>query len=322
MRTLYPTIEPYAVHRIAVDGCNKLYLEESGNPVGLPVLFLHGGPGSGCSVEHRRFFDPERYRIILFDQRGSGRSFPLGGAEWNTASDLVGDMETIRRYLKLDRWLLFGGSWGATLALLYCESHPDRVLGMVLRGVFLAREKDLKWFFNDLRHLFPQQWEKFAQSVTEPEQSDLITAYYRRIYGSNEARSLNAAQAWSDWGSHVVHWNLIGEQSMQTEEGKDQTLLLAKARVETHYAQHRYFISDNQILERISLLPVMPVSIVHGSYDLTCTMEAAWLLHRAIPDSDLIVVPEAGHLAHEPAMVSALVTETDRMGDRFGHLIE
>ncbi len=312
MKELYPASEPYAVHRIAVTYPHELYVEECGNPDGLPVVFLHGGPGSGCSADHRRYFDPEFYRIILFDQRGSGRSLPVGETEKNRTLDLVNDMEVIRRYLEVERWMLFGGSWGATLALIYGQTHPDRLLGMVLRGVFLARERDLEWFFSGLRCLFPQEWEKFSQGLPFAEPADLIAAYYHRIHCDDRELSLNSARAWSEWGSRVVSWNLAG-QPARSDSGSDQMRLLAKARVETHYAQHRYFIGNNQILERVTSLPQIPVSVVHGRFDLTCTMESAWLLHQAVPDFNLIVVPGAGHLMNEPAMVSALVQEIDRM---------
>lgn len=312
MKELYPISEPHAVHRIEVAQPHELYVEECGNPNGTPVIFLHGGPGSGCSAYHRRFFDPEFYRIILFDQRGSGRSLPLGETNKNSTSDLVRDMEVIRRYLEVEKWMLFGGSWGAALALIYGQTHPGRLLGMVLRGLFLARERDLEWFFSGLGRLFPQEWERLLLGIPDGEQADLVAAYHRRIHGDDRELSLKSARAWSAWGSCVVSWNLP-KGPERSDEAEDQVRLLAKARIETHYAQHRYFIKDNQILERIGSLPKVPVSIVHGRFDLTCTMESAWLLHQALPDSNLVVVPEAGHLMNEPAMVSALVQESDRM---------
>jgi len=311
LRSLYPVLDPYAVHRVTVAPGHALYVEECGSAEGIPVAFFHGGPGSGCAASHRRFFDPHVYRIILFDQRGSGRSSPLGETLANRTLDLVSDMEVIRRQLGVDKWLLFGGSWGAALALLYAQSHPGRLLGMVLRGVFLARSVDLHWFFHDLRRLFPQQWHNFADGVAGGGLSDLITAYHSRIHGDDETLALDSARAWSAWGSHVVTWNLAAGR--EDPKQYDPRLLLAKARLETHYARHRYFIEDNQILRQAGLLPKVPIAIVHGRFDLTCTMESAWLLHRALPGSRLIPVPEAGHLASGPAMVSALIAETDRL---------
>ena len=311
---LYPACEPYAVHRIVVASPHELYVEECGNPRGIPVVFLHGGPGSGCASYHRRFFDPDFYRIILFDQRGSGRSLPPGETAENRTADLVGDMEVIRRHLAVERWLLFGGSWGATLALIYAQNHPDTLLGMVLRGVFLARERDLEWFFHGLQLLFPQEWEQFSQDMEDADgqAADLIAAYYHRIHGDNRELSLRAARGWSDWSSCVVGWNLSNEAE-RTDGGQDQALLLKKTRIETHYARHHYFIRDNEILERVGSLPEVPVTILHGRLDLTCTMESAWLLHRAISGSRLVVVQDAGHLMIDPPMLSALVQETQRM---------
>jgi proline iminopeptidase len=313
----YPPSEPYAVHRIHVDEPHEIYVEECGNPKGVPVVFLHGGPGSGCSPEHRRFFDPAYYRVILFDQRGCGRSLPAGETERNRTSDLISDMEAIRSHLGIAQWLLFGGSWGATLALIYALHHPSRLLGMVLRGTFLAREADLAWFFQDLRHLLPQAWERFTQGFPVSDLSALLCEYHARVHGADKAMSLRAAQDWSEWGVRVLSW--LREETPATErdhehehEHEESAQLLAKVRIETHYACHRYFIAENEMLQRIDTLPALPVSIVHGRWDLACTLEAAWLLHRAIPGSRLVVV-QAGHLMSEPAMADALVEEMDRM---------
>ena len=317
MGSLYPCIEPYAVHDLRVDEPHRLYVEECGNPQGVPVIFLHGGPGSGCNTEHRRYFDPDFYRIILFDQRGSGRSRPLGVRLWNRTPDLVADMESIRRHLEINRWLLFGGSWGATLALEYASQHSDRVMGMILRGTFLARESDLTWFFIGLKRLFPQAWERFSGPV--PDAGDLnrlIDGYHGLLHGDDPLSALDAARSWSDWGNQIVNWHR--GQSTQKVEREAETqaqreLLLAKARIETHYAQHRYFIEENAILAGIHRLPPLPVTIVHGRFDLVCTIDAAWSLHRAISGSRLVEVADAGHLIDEPSMAAALVEETDRM---------
>lgn len=317
MRSLYPVSEPYAVHHICVETPHELYVEECGNPQGIPVVFLHGGPGSGCSAEYRRYFDPDFYRIILFDQRGSGRSRPLGETAQNRTLDLIADMEVIRHHLAIAQWMLFGGSWGATLMLLYTLSHPGRVLGMVLRGTFLARVSDLDWFFVGLKRLFPQAWEGLSKEIPDCSEAwDLIGWYYDALRSEDPAISLNAALTWSSWGSRIVSWHKSGfgnnrEETPMTEVQRER--MLAKVRIETHYAYHRYFIGENEILSRIGSLPGIPVTFVHGRYDLTCTMESAWLLHKAIPDSRLVQVPDAGHLIDEPAMISALIEETDRM---------
>ncbi|WP_316369489.1 prolyl aminopeptidase [Candidatus Thiodiazotropha sp. CDECU1] len=317
MRSLYPSIEPYAVHHIDVENPHVIYVEECGNPSGIPVVCLHGGPGSGCSVEHRRFFDSGFYRIILFDQRGSGRSQPLGETAGNRTLDLISDMEVIRHRLDIPQWMLFGGSWGATLSLLYAQSHPESVLGMILRGTFLARASDLDWFFVGLKRLFPQAWERLSKEIPDCEHArDIIDWYYSALQGEDPAISLGAACNWSGWGTLMVNWHKSGsgnhlEEKPATDAQRER--LLAKVGIETHYAHHRYFIEDNEILSRIGSLPAMPVTLVHGRYDLTCTMESAWLLHKAIPDSRLVQVPDAGHLIDEPAMISALVGETDRM---------
>ncbi len=326
MKSLYPELDPYAIHHLNVDDLHELHVEECGNPNGIPALFLHGGPGSGCSDEHRRYFDPTYYRIILFDQRGSGKSLPLGETELNTSQHLVSDMETIRRHLGIEQWMLFAGSWGATLALLYAQTHPDRLLGMILRGSFLARTEDMEWFFVGLKRLFPQPRERFSNDVAEPENLEtVIKWYYTAVHGDDHDLSLHAARAWSAWGSYVVNWHRArsGEKldrekqsETETETETERERLLAKVRIETHYAYHRYFIVQNQILSNIATLPDIPVSIVHGRFDLTCTMEAAWLLHRAIPNSRFIQVEEAGHLIGEPAMTAALIEETDRMRER------
>ncbi|MES9970929.1 MAG: prolyl aminopeptidase [Candidatus Thiodiazotropha sp.] len=317
MRSLYPSIEPYAIHHIRVEKPHEIYVEECGNPEGIAVVFLHGGPGSGCSAEHRRYFDPAFYRIILVDQRGSGRSKPLGETGGNTTQDLIADMELIRRHLEIPQWMLFGGSWGATLALLYALTYPNRTRGMVLRGSFLARQADLDWFFLGIRRLLPKAWERLSHGIPDREGLDsLIDWYHAALHGDDLSHSLDAARRWSEWGSQAVNWNK-GESRDKSDQGAETATqreqMLAKVRIETHYAHNRYFIRENEILEGLESLPPMPASIVHGRYDLTCTMESAWLLHRAIPGSRLVEVADAGHLIDDPAMISVLVEETDRM---------
>ena len=316
LKVLYPPIEPYATRRLGVSASHELYVEECGNPAGVPVLFLHGGPGSGCNADHRRFFDPSFYRVVLLDQRGSGRSTPSGRVEGNDTRELIGDIEAVRRALDIDRWVLFGGSWGAALALLYAQAHAGAVRAMVLRGIFLARQRDLEWFFgpDGVARVFPEAWHEFAGLVPPHERADVVAACYRRIHGPDKRLALAAARAWSAWTDRVATWTLpAAGAGKELPEQVDR--LLAKARIETHFARHGYFIGSNEILERAGRLTDVPVAIVHGRRDLTCTMEAAWLLHRAVQGSTLSVVPEAGHLASEPAMIDALVAATDRLRD-------
>jgi proline iminopeptidase len=313
MSTLYPPLEAFDSHRIQVDDLHELYVEESGNPQGMPVVFLHGGPGSGCSEDHRRLFDPNLFRVILFDQRGSGKSLPLGETSRNTTEHLVADMEIIRRHLGIQRWMIFAGSWGATLALIYAISHSERVMGLVLRGVFLAREADLNWFFIQLKRMFPQAWDKFTQEIEGCDKMDDLFNRYREQLSQND---LAAARRWSEWGSCVVNWHRLQNNTETTKKKKravNEDRLLAKTKIETHYACNRYFIAENHILNNAESLTGIPVSIVHGRFDITCTMDAAWRLHQAIPDSRFIEVADAGHLLEEPAMTSALIEECERM---------
>jgi proline iminopeptidase len=318
MRSLYSACEPYAVHTLSVDNLHHIYVEECGNSQGIPVIFVHGGPGSGCQPDHRRLFDPNSYRIILFDQRGCGRSRPLGEVTLNRTQDLISDIEMIRVHLNVRKLLLFGGSWGATLSLAYAITHPDKVLGLILRGAFLARESDLQWFFYELKRLFPQAWSLLTHDIDHCSSStDLIDFYYSRIHGGEASLSLPAAERWSEWGRHVVQWHMGRNREQRSDNSSNGKVaydrLLAKVKIETHYAKHRYFIAENELLDRIELSPSVPVSIVHGLFDLTCSMESAWLLHKTMPGSRLIQLQDAGHLIDEPAMISALLNETDRM---------
>ena len=309
MKTLYPEIPPYNQFYLDTVGPHRVYVEEAGNANGLPVVFLHGGPGSGCSENHRRYFDPERYRVILFDQRGSHRSSPPGETEDNTTPLLLADMESIRERLKIDRWLVFGGSWGATLALLYAQRNPERVLGLVVRGTFLARNADLDWFMgNGARCIFPDEWQAFIDVLDPDERGDPLTACYAAVRGSDAARRESIARAWSRWAGTLATY-LLPEGAA----GEVETLatIIAKVRIETHYAHHRYFIGENEILGNAGRLPQVPVTIIHGRRDLTCTLEASWSLHRAVPGSELVIVREGGHLASEPPMTHELVRATD-----------
>lgn len=311
MKELYPEIPCYKSHILRIGDIHKVYFEESGNPNGIPVVFLHGGPGSGCKENHRRYFNPHKYRIIIFDQRGCNRSSPQGCVNENTTLELLQDMEQIRTSLGIDKWVLFGGSWGATLSLLYAEAFPEQVSGLVLRGTFLARQRDLDWFAKDgANRIFPDYWEKFLKVVPVDKRHDLVNAYYEIIHNTkNDNEKLSYARAWSDWAGKVVTYTL--PEAETGEENIDK--LLNQVSIETHYAFNRYFIAENQILDNISKIPDVPVKIIHGRRDLTCTLEASWLLYEALPDAGINIISDAGHLAGEPAMIDALVTATDEM---------
>src|SRR5690554_3905754 len=245
MLNLYPDIDPYARHRLAVDEPHELYLEESGNPDGIPVLVVHGGPGGGCEDYHRRFFDAERFRIILMDQRGAGRSTPLAELEGNSTDTLVQDMETIRQFLGIDKWVLFGGSWGSTLSLVYAETYPERVLGLILRGIFLCRQRDLNWFYHEggASAVFPDYWQDFVAPIPDAERDDLIAAYYERLTGDNELATMAAAKAWSLWEGRCA--TLRPNQDV-VDSFSNPYKALALARIESHYFVNRAFLEDNQ----------------------------------------------------------------------------
>ena len=313
MRELYPEIAARGSYHLKVDQVHTVYVEEAGNPRGLPVIFLHGGPGSGCNGNHRRYFNPKKYRVVLFDQRGCHRSKPAGETTNNSTPELLQDIERIREHLGIDKWLVFGGSWGATLGLLYAQSYPSRVLAMILRGTFLARQKDLDWFGRQgASMIFPDYWRDFAEIIPAPERDDLVSAYHLRVHGADRKTREAAALAWSKWAGRIVTYLLPGVE--YTPGDVDKTV--HEVLIETHYAKHRYFIAENQLLDNAVELPSVPIRIIHGRRDMTCTLDASWSLHRALPDSELVVVNEGGHLAGEPVMVDALVTATDEMVKR------
>ncbi|MCI0399811.1 MAG: prolyl aminopeptidase [Gammaproteobacteria bacterium] len=310
MRALYPAIEPYRVHHLSVDPPHVIYVEECGTRDGIPVLFLHGGPGSSCKPYHRQFFDPARYRAILFDQRASGGSTPHGELAGNTTQALIGDIERIRDALGIEKWLLFGGSWGATLAVLYAEMHPDRALGLVLRGTFLARAQDLDWIVKSgANRIFPDAWEEFIGFIPKAERDDLVEAYYRRLLSDDEPLQLAAAKAWSAWATRVVTYTLPQPENPSESAGKNK--VVDEARIECHYAAHQYFLEPNQLLREADKIPPVRTVLIHGRRDLTCTLESSWLLHKRLPNSKLVILPDAGHLAAEPSMIDVLVAATD-----------
>jgi len=317
MRTLYPEITPYATEHLPVDALHSLHVEQCGNPDGLPVVFLHGGPGAGLSDYHRRFFDPKRYRIVLFDQRGAGRSTPFAELTDNTTWHAVADIEAIREHLGIERWVVFGGSWGSTLALAYAQAHPARVLGLVLRGIFLGRDEELRWF-NEVdggaRYVFPERWARFVEHIPEAERDSMLEAYWRRLTSTDEATRLAAARAWSAWegGSTTLVHDPDGAGDFD-----DPHRAVSLALMEAHYFRHRIFLEPDQLLLGVERIRHIPAAIVHGRYDIICPMKSAWDLSRAWPEAELHVVL-AGHSAADPAIVDALVSATDALADRFG----
>lgn len=308
MHTLYPELHPYVQHSLATEPPHLLHIEECGNPGGIPVLFVHGGPGAGCEDYHRRFFDPESYRIILFDQRGCGRSTPHAALEGNTTQALVEDIERIREHLGIDRWLLFGGSWGSTLSLVYAETHPERVLGLILRGIFMCRPHEIEWFYQQgASRLFPEYWQEYLSPIPQAERGDLVQAFYRRLTGDNEMQRMAAAKAWSLWEGKTS--TLRPSEAVVEHFGNPYTAL-SLARIECHYFVNDSFLAPDQILRNAGRLKGIPGVIVHGRYDVVCPLENAWQLHQAWPEAQLRIIPDAGHSASEPGTVDALIQAT------------
>jgi len=311
MRTLYPEIKPNSSTMLEVDAPHEIYVEECGNPQGLPVLFVHGGPGAGCESYHRRFFDPNIYRIVLFDQRGAGRSRPHAHLEDNTTAALVADMERIRESLGIDSWVLFGGSWGSTLSLVYAETHSERVLALVLRGIFLCRDEEIDWFYRQgANRVFPDYWEDFLAPLSDSERADPVGAHYRRLVGNDELARMSSAKAWSIWEGRAS--SLRPKQSV-VDFFSDPHTALALARIECHYFVNHCFLEPNQILRDAQRLQGIPGTIVHGRYDMVCPLENAWALSQAWPQAQLRIVADAGHSATEPATVDALIQATDAL---------
>jgi proline iminopeptidase len=309
MKTLYPEINPNHIFYLKTGSPHSVYVEESGNPEGIPVIFLHGGPCSGTKPDHRRFFDPERYRIILFDQRGCGQSKPFGEIERNTTQDLIDDMERIREHLSISRWLVFGGSWGAALGLLYAQQHPGRVLGMILRGVFLARQTDMDWFLkNGAGRIYPEQWQRLYESIPSRDRVNLLQGLCHAISGEDEIARRRVAREWSAWGGQVA----LGNAFQVDENSHVGEQMVKQAEMELHYAEHSYFIEENQILDHCNKLQGIPTMIIHGRNDLVCPIEAAFSLHHALPEAEMIVLPNAGHIAQSDDMIDALVAATDK----------
>ncbi|WP_462379869.1 prolyl aminopeptidase [Pseudomonas sp. Marseille-QA0892] len=312
MLTVFPEIKPYARHELAVDDPHVLYVDESGTRVGLPVLFVHGGPGGGCDSMSRRFFDPALYRIVTFDQRGCGRSLPHASLEKNTTWDLVADMERIREHLGIDKWVLFGGSWGSTLSLAYAQRHPDRVHALILRGIFLCRPQDFHWFYQDgASRLFPDYWQDYLAPIPQEERGDLMRAFYKRLTGSDQIAQMHAAKAWSCWEGRTLTLRPSPEVVERFHERA-----LAIARIECHYFVNDAFLEPDQLIRDMPKIAHLPGIIVHGRYDVVTPMDNAWALHQAWPGSELQIIREAGHAASEPCITDALVRATNEMAHR------
>ena len=306
---LYPETEPYEAGMLALDGLHHMYWEASGNPNGRPVVFLHGGPGAGASPAHRRFFDPKHYRIIIFDQRGAGRSTPLGAVTDNTTPHLIADMETLRKHLNIGRWLVFGGSWGSTLAIAYAEAHPQCCSGLILRGIFLCRRSEIDWFLYDLRNLFPEAWQAFANYIPAGERGDLLKAYYKRLIDPDPAVHMPAARAWGRYEGSCS--TLMPSPETVAYFGGD-VVALGLARIEAHYFTHDIFLPLNSLLANVGRLRNVPGVIVQGRYDAVCPIISADDLHRAWPEAEYNIVPDAGHAAWEPGICKQLVAACEK----------
>lgn len=314
MRTLYPPITPYREHMLSVDALHTLHIEECGTPEGIPVVYLHGGPGAGISPTHRRFFDPKRYRIVLIDQRGSGRSTPFGELRDNTTQDLVADIEKVREHLGIERWLVYGGSWGSTLSLAYAQAHPDRATGLIVRGVFLGREEENRWFAElngGARWIFPERWDRYEAHIPEDERGNMLEAYWKRLDHPDEAIRIAAAQAWLGWEDNAA--TLVHD--VDAASATDPLDPLAKARIEAHYFRHNTFLEHGQLLRDIDRIRHLPGVIVQGRYDIICPPRSAWDLAKVWPEATLEMVI-AGHSANEAATTDALVRATDAFADR------
>ena len=311
LRGLYPAIKPYQSGMLRVSPEHEIYYEECGNPRGKPAVFVHGGPGAGCDSRARSFFDPDAYRIVLFDQRGCGRSRPHASLVDNTTWHLVDDMEKLRTHLGIERWLVFGGSWGSTLGLAYAETHPARVSELVLRGIFTLSQFELHWFYqHGASALFPDRWEDYVAPIPPSERHDLIKAFHRRLTGDDRAAMVSAARAWSIWEAATSYLQ-VNEQNLH--KWSEEEFAIAVARIECHYFVNRgFFESEDQLLRNVARIRRIPGVIVQGRYDVVCPMQTAWLLHKAWPEADFRIVPDAGHSAFEAGTTHELVSATDR----------
>ena len=307
--SLFPAIDPHSSGRLAVDEIHTLYWEECGNPQGIPVLFLHGGPGAGLSPLHRQFFNPAHYRIVLFDQRGAGQSTPLGETRNNTTALLIEDIERLRNMLGIARWLVFGGSWGATLALAYGQAHPACCTGFVLRGIFLCTPAEIDWFLHGMRWFFPDAHAQFVAPIAEAERQDLLPAFCKQLFGADQAAGLAAARAWGRYEGRTIH--LLPDPAVE-ESFASEAVSLGVGRLEAHYFSHQGFFSEDQLLRNVARIRHLPAVIVQGRYDMICPPLSAWRLHQAWPEARFEMVPDAGHGAFEPGIARALVRATEQ----------
>src|SRR5665213_3293991 len=310
---LFPPLEPYATGMLPVDRLHTLYWEQSGNPEGLPAVFLHGGPGAGATPTHRRFFDPAYYRIVVFDQRGAGRSTPLGETRNNSLTHLIADIERLRQHLGIERWLVFGGSWGSTLALAYAEAHPQHCLALVLRGIFLCRQSEIDWFLYGMRTVFPEAWRALSGFLPEGERGDILAAYHRRLIDPDPRIHMPAARAWSLYEGACS--TLLPNPETLAAFGEDR-LALGLARIEAHFFTRHLFSGERDLIHRIGRIRHIPGTIVQGRYDMVCPIRSADELARAWPEADYVIVPDAGHSAMEPGVREQLVRATERLKQR------
>lgn len=308
---IHPHIEPHASGLLEVSATHRIYWEECGNPAGIPVVFLHGGPGAGASPAHRRFFDPSAFRIVILDQRGAGRSLPHGDLTDNTTQHLIADIETLRRARGIGRWIVFGGSWGSTLALAYAETHPERVTELILRGIFTLRKSEIRWFYQQgADALFPDAWDGFIAPIPEDERHDLLSAYHRRLTGPDPEVQIACARAWSQWEGATL--SLLPDEKRVADFGEER-FALAFARIECHYFVHGgFFEQDGQLLAGAHRLKPIPGVIIQGRYDVVTPAVTAWDLHKAWPEAEFRIIDDAGHAAIEPGITDALVRATDR----------
>ena len=311
---LFPNIEPFNTFSLPVSDLHTIYVEESGNKNGKPVIFLHGGPGGGVDPKYRRYFDPEKWRIIMFDQRGCGKSTPFAELKENTTWDLVSDIEKIRNHLSIDKWVVFGGSWGSTLSLAYSQTYPDSCKGLILRGIFLVRKKELDWFYQEgASNIFPDRWESFLEPIPVEKRDNLMQAYYEILTGEDHSKKIEAAKAWSTWEGSTVR--LLQDENFISDFSDDK-FAEAFARIECHYFMNNcWFDSDNHLIENMHKIRHIPGVIIHGRYDIVCPVIQAWDLHKAWPESDLHIIPDAGHSIFEEGIKNKILEYTDRFSN-------
>ncbi len=312
MKPLYPAIQPFHHFYLQTESEHSVYVEQSGNPQGIPVIFLHGGPCSGTKPHHRCFFNPEKYHIVLMDQRGCGQSQPFGELKNNTTQYLIDDMENIRKQLNIEKWLIFGGSWGSTLTLLYAQQHKEKVLGMIIRGVFLARQKDTDWFIREagVSRIYPEKWQQLMDSVAQQSELDIVKKLYDAIFSNDELTKRRVAKAWMDWGGQVA---LLDDFQEEDQRSAISEKMVKQVQMELHYAKNHYFINENQLLNAADILKHIPTIIVHGRHDLVCPIESGLSLSKALPDAEFIVLANSGHIASGEEMINTLVDATDKL---------